>query len=92
MKAKFGTARASKRRESRARGHSDPMDVDAINSLAARTEKRKRIIESTRRLGAVESVFRETALIMSHHAKALARKANRTRHARPKSAGKGKDL
>ena len=29
-----------------------------------------------------ETIFRETALIMSHHARAIARKANRASHGR----------
>ena len=40
--------RDSKLSETGARGHVDPMDVDAINSLVAGTRKGNRVIKSTR--------------------------------------------
>ena len=46
VEAKFGLRiRDSKRSDTGARGHSDPMDVDAVNSLSL-VWQRKRVIES----------------------------------------------
>ena len=61
------------------RGQSDPMNVDAINSLAWKSENDHRVHE-TAVSSAVETIFRETALVPSHHPIAMARSANRASH------------
>ena len=74
VEAKFGLRlRDSKPSDTGARGHSDPMDVDAANSLSVLCQ-RKRIIESARWvfLKCCGAHFNETAM----HAKAQA--SNRT--------------
>ena len=46
VEAKFGLRiRDSKPSDTGSRGHSDPMDVDAVNSLSL-VQQRKRVIES----------------------------------------------
>ena len=56
--------------------------------LARESESDHRVHETVVS-SAMETIFRDTALLMSHHAKAMARKANRASHC-PRSAGKGK--
>ena len=51
------------------------MNVDAINSLAWKREDDHRVHE-TAVPSAVETIFRETALVTSHHPIATARSAN----------------
>ena len=76
VEAKIGLIiRGSQQSESGAGGQSDPMHVDAINSLASVKSKRWLVVSS-----AVETIFKETALLMSHHAKATARKSDRESH------------
>ena len=70
MEAKFGLrTRDSKPSDTGARGHSDPMDVDAVNSLSLSNEKDHRV-RAMGVLSAVEHIFKETAM----HAKAQASK------------------
>ena len=78
LEAKFGLRiRASK---PGARGHSDPMDVDAVNSLSRLAKEKGHQIRAMGVFCAVEHIFNETAM----HAKAQASnrmtKANRARH------------
>ena len=76
MEAKFGLRnRDSKPSESGARGHSDPMDVDAVNSLSSAKEKDHRV-RVMGVLSAVEHIFNETATHANAQASNRLAKAN----------------
>ena len=81
VEAKFSLRiRDSKPSDTGARGHSDPMDVDAVNSLSRLAKEKDRRVRAMGVLSAVEHIFNETAM----HAKAQASnrmaKANRASH------------
>ena len=81
VEAKFGLrTRDSKPSDTGARGHSDPMDVDAVNSLSLLAKEKGHRVRVMGVLSAVEHIFNETAM----HAKAQASnrmaKANRASH------------
>ena len=61
------------------RGHSDPMDVDAVNSLPSGNEKGHRV-RVMGVLSAVEHVFNETAMHARAQASNRRAKANRASH------------
>ena len=91
VEAKFGLRiRDSKLSVTGARGHSDPMDVDAVNSLSSCKGKG---LSSPRDgcfiLGAVEHIFNETAMHARAQASNRLAKANRASHG-PRVRGKGK--
>ena len=72
--------RDSKPSDTGARGHSDPTDVDAVNSLSRQAKEDGHQVRSMGVLGAVQHILNETAM----HAKAQASnrmaKANRASH------------
>ena len=72
MVAKFVLGiRDSKPSDTGSRGHSDPMDVDAVNSLSL-VWQRKRFIESTRRLFQVRwSTFSTRLQCTQEHRQAI---------------------
>ena len=75
VEAKFGLRiRDSKPSDTGARGHSDPTDVDAVNSLSSVKGKGS---SSSAMGGAVNHIFNETSL-------------QRTQEHRQQSSGKGK--
>ena len=79
--AKFGLRiRDSKPSDTGARGHSDPMDVDAINSLSRLPKEKDHRVRAMCVVSVVEHIFNETVM----HAKAQASnrlaKANRVSH------------
>ena len=89
VEAKFGVrVRDSKPSGTRARGHSDPMDVDAVNSLSSGKGKGS----SSRVMGVlsvVEHIFNETAM----HAKSTGKQSygkGKQSKSWSKSEGKGK--
>ena len=80
VEAKFGLRiRDSKPSDTGARGHSDSMDVDAVNSLSSGRGTRS---SSPRDgcLGAVEHIFNETAMHAKVQASNRMAKANRASH------------
>ena len=80
VQAKFGLRiRCSKPSDTGSRGHSDPMDVDAVNSLSSGKGKGS----SSPRDGcssAVEHIFNETAMHARTQASNRLAKANRASH------------
>ena len=92
VEAKVGSRiRDSKPSDTGSRGHSDPMDVDAVNSLSLLAKEKGRRVRVMGVSSAVEHIFNETAM----HAKALASnrlaRANRASHSprvRAKEGGK----
>ena len=81
MEAKFGLMiRDSKPSDTASRGHSDPMDDDAVNSLSSGKGKGS----SSPRDGcfscAVEHIFNETAMHASAQASIRLARANRASH------------
>ena len=83
VEAKFGLRICdSKPSDTGSRGHSDPMDVDAVNSLSlSRLAKEKghrvRVIDV---LSAVEHIFNETAMHARAQASNRLARANRASH------------
>ena len=77
VKAKFGfKIRDSKPSGTGSRGHSDPMDVDAVNSLSRQSKEKGHRVRVMGVSSAVEHIFNETAM---HASNRLAR-ANRASH------------
>ena len=81
VEAKFGLRISdSKPSDTGSRGHSEPMDVDAVNSMSSDKGKDHRIHEMGVFLSAVDHIVNETAM----HAQALATnrlaRANRASH------------
>ena len=81
VEAEFGLRiRDSKPSDTSTRGHSDPMDVDAVNSLSRLAEQKGHQFRAMSVLSVVEHIFNETAM----HAKAVLSnrmaKANRASH------------
>ena len=71
VEAKFGLIiRDSKPSDTGSRGHSDPMDVEAVNSLSRLAKEKGHRVRVMDVLSAVEHIFNETAM----HARAQASK------------------
>ena len=69
VEAKFGLRiRDSKPSDTSSRGNSDPMDVDAVNSLSRLAKEKGHRVRVMGVLSAVEHIFNETAM----HARAQA--------------------
>ena len=69
VEAEFGLRiRDFKPSDTGARGHSDPMDVDAVNSLSRLAKEKGHRVRVMGVLSAVEHIFNETAM----HARARA--------------------
>ena len=90
VEAKFGLRiRGSKPSDTGARGHTDPMNVSAVNSLLSGKGRGS----SSPRDGClvdVEHIFNETAMHARARASNRMAKANRATHGPTKSEGKGK--
>ena len=80
VEAKFGLRhRDSKPSDTGFRVHSDPMDVDAVNSLSSGKEK-KRSSSPSGVVSAAEHIFNETAMHARTQASKRLAKANRASH------------
>ena len=80
VQARFGSRiRDSKPSDTGSRGHSDPIDVGAVNSLSL-FRQRKRGIRSARWVSAGEHIFNETAMHARAQANNRLARANRARH------------
>ena len=67
VEAKFGLRiRDSKPSDTGARGHSDPMDIDAINSLSRLAEEKSHRVRVMGVQSAVAHIFNETACTQEH--------------------------
>ena len=80
VEAKFClSVRDSKPSESGACEHADPTDIDAVNEILlhlAQEKEKGRQVHKMVVSSAVDRIFRETAMLTSLHAKAMARKVN----------------
>ena len=81
VEAKFGLRiRGSKPSDTGARGHSDPMDVDAVNSLARLAKEKGHRVRAMGVLSAVAHIFKETAMHARAQTSNRMAKANRASH------------
>ena len=81
VEAKFGLRISdSKPSDTGLRGHSDPMEVDAVNSLSCLAKEKGHRVSVMCVLSAVEHMFNETAMYARAQASNRLAKANRASH------------
>ena len=91
VEAKFGFGiRDSKPSDTGAREHSDPMNVDAINSLSRLAKEQGHRVRVMGVLSAVEHNINETAMHAKVQASNRLAKANRASHAPTRARAKGR--
>ena len=81
VEEKFGLRiRDSKPTDTSTRGHSDPMDVDAVNSLSRLAREKGHQVRAMGVLSAVVRIFNETAMHARTQGSNRMAKANRASH------------
>ena len=89
--AKFGSRiRDSKPSDTGSLGHSDPMDVDAVNSLSRLAKEKGHRVRVMGVFSAVEHIFNETAMHARVQASNRLARANRANHG-PRVRAKERD-